>query len=208
MIPKGIPAPLPAGERILWQGAPQTRPFMKQIFYTRVVMAYVGILLGWCLVSGAESGNITGALVACAKFGSLAGGAVALLAGLAWLLARSTTYTITTQRLIIEYGAAMEKTVQIPFTAIAAADFATQPDGTGDIVFTLVPGQKVNYVMLWPHVRPWRMTNAEPSLRAIADASAVANTLSRALAASAGTSPVPLMDVSQSAETGAVRAAA
>jgi hypothetical protein len=208
MIPKGLPAPLPAGERILWQGAPQTRPFLKQIFYTRAVMAYVGILLAWCLVSGAQSGNVAGALLACAKFGGLAGGAVALLAGLAWLLARSTTYTITTQRLIIEYGAAMEKTVQIPFASIASADFAAQPDGTGDIVFTLVPGQKINYIMLWPHVRPWHMTTAEPSLRAIADASAVANTLSRALAAAAGTAPVPLRDVTPSAHAETVRAAA
>ena len=189
---KGLPAPLPEGERVLWQGAPQTLPFLKQIFYTRAVVIYVGVLIGWCLVSGVQSGNLAWAMLACLKFGSLAAGALLLLAGLAWLMARSTTYTITSKRVMIEYGAAMEKTVQIPFTAIASADLAAQPDGTGDVVFSLVAGQKVNYMLLWPHVRPWHMSVTEPSLRAVGNVHQVAQILSRALAASAGTMPVAL----------------
>jgi hypothetical protein len=205
---KGIPAPLPEGERVLWQGTPDTLPFLKQVFHTRMVLTYVGILLGWSLISGATSGNMIGAIIGCAKFGGLAAAALVLLGGLAWLLARSTTYTITSARIIIEYGAAMEKTVQIPFTAIASADLTTRPDGTGDLVLTLVEDQKINYIMLWPHVRPWHMSVTEPSLRSIGNATSVAQLLGRALAASAGTVPVAIMQDAAIERDATVRAAA
>jgi hypothetical protein len=205
---KGIPAPLPEGERVLWQGAPQTLPFLKQVFHTRMLLAYVGVLFAWSLISGASSGNLLSAIIACATFGGLAGAALFLLGGLAWLLARSTTYTITTARIIIEYGAAMEKTVQIPFAAIASADFTTRPDGTGDLVLSLIEGQKINYIMLWPHVRPWHVSVTEPSMRSIGNAASVAQLLGRALAASAGTMPVPVMQSEAIMRGAGVRAAA
>ena len=47
----------------------------------------------------------------------------------------------------------------------------------------LKPGPRVIYPKLWPHVRPWRLRQAEPMLRCIPDAGVVASLLCRALAA-------------------------
>ena len=40
----------------------------------------------------------------------------------------------------------------------------------------------LGYVLLWPHVRPWRFTMPQPMLRAIPDVSAVASVLAQACA--------------------------
>jgi hypothetical protein len=206
--PRGLPGPLPDGEKLLWQGSPPVRPFLKRIFHTHAVVCYVGILLGWSLVSGIESGDIAGAAVAILRFAGLAGGALGILAGVSWALARSTTYSITTRRVVIEFGAAFEKTLQIPFTKIASASVATQHDGTGDIVLTLMADTKIAYLLLWPNARPWHFSKPEPALRAIPDCAAVAQILSRALAASAGLPPVALVDHAAVERPASVAAAA
>ena len=192
--PKGLPAPLPEGERMLWQGSPPAKAFLKRIFHAHAVVCYVGVLLGWALVAGFESGDVAGASMAALRFAALAGGALAILAAVAWAQARSTIYTITTQRVVMEFGAAFEKTVQIPFSKVASASVATQHDGTGDLVLTLLPDAKVSYWVMWPNVRPWRLSHPEPAFRAVPDAAAVAQILGRALAASAGLPPVALVD--------------
>ena len=43
------------------------------------------------------------------------------------------------------------------------------------------PDQKIAYLNLWPHARPFRMANPEPALRCVPRAIEVAEILSRAL---------------------------
>ena len=38
-------------------------------------------------------------------------------------------------------------------------------DGTGDIPLPITGDDRVAYLMLWPHVRPWRAARTEPMLR-------------------------------------------
>ena len=45
-------------------------------------------------------------------------------------------------------------------------------------------------MLLWPHVRPWRMLKPEPTLRAIPDAAKVAAILAPALTAANGANAV------------------
>jgi len=200
--------PLPEGERILWQGAPQTRPLLRQIFRTNLVVAYVGLLLGWCLVDGARAGDLAGAGAAALRFGLLAGGALVLLAGVTRTIARTTTYTITNRRVLLEFGAAFEKTLQIPFRCIDQVGQRTHDDGTADIVLTLGGGQRVNYVAMWPHVRPWRLAVPQPMLRAVPNGLDVAHLLGRAMAADAGMAPVALAATPDLLAQGALAAAA
>ena len=54
---KGLPGPLPAGDRLLWQGRPAWRALAQRIFHVKVVAAYVGLLLGSCLVVGATNSS-------------------------------------------------------------------------------------------------------------------------------------------------------
>jgi hypothetical protein len=64
----------------------------------------------------------------------------------------------------------------------------------GDIALRLVPDQKIPYLFLWPHARPWRLSRPEPALRCIPEAEAVAQLLGRALAAA---SAMPVQPISE-----------
>ena len=205
---KPLIEPLPAGERILWQGKPLPAAFLKQIFHVQLVVAYVGLLLGWCLVTGVQSGHLGQAIAASLNFAGLSAVAVALFAGLAWGLARTTTYTITTARVIFEYGLALPKALSLPFAAVDEASLRETDGRAGDLVLVLRPGQRVSYALLWPHVRPGSVWRGEPMLRALTDMPAAAQILSRALAASAGTSPVPIATTVQAPDRGALGVAA
>jgi len=203
-----LPAPLPEGERILWEGAPSPWSFLRQVFHPQLLALYVMALVAWCLVAGVQSGAPAASFMAAAKFTGLSVVALLLLAGVARLEAGSTDYIITNQRVMITFGAALGKTLQIPFTRIASASLRAHSDGTGDLVLQLMPGQRVSFMMLWPNVRPWRLFPSQPMLRALPDSEAAAQILGRALAAHAGTSPVAMTGGTNGAQSGAVAAAA
>ncbi len=103
---------------------------------------------------------------------------------LSWLIARSTTYTITNRRAVITYGIALPKSVNLPFTRIDAADLRTHTEGTGDIALKLPPATRLSYLLLWPHVRAGIGGKTEPVLRSIEEPSQVAEILVNALGSS------------------------
>jgi hypothetical protein len=177
---------------MLWQGKPRPTAFLKQIFHVQVVVGYVGVLVGWCLVSGAQSGHFADAAMAALRYTGLSALALLLFAALAWGLAWSATYTITTARVVIVYGLALPKSVSIPFASVDGAAMRDNGAAAGDLVLDLRQGQSVSYLLMWPHVRPGSFMRAQPMLRALADMPAAANVLSRALAASAGMAPAPV----------------
>jgi hypothetical protein len=203
-----LPAPLPEGESVLWEGTPRTWSFARQVLHPSLLLTYVGVLLAWCLLAGISSGDLAGAALASAKYGGLCIVAFILLAGTARLQVGSTDYVITNRRVMITFGAALGKTLQIPFASIESAALRAHGDGTGDLVLKLMPGQTVNFLLLWPNVRPWKFYPAEPMLRAVPDAEAAAQVLARALAAHAGMSPVPVVSGHGAARPGTVAAAA
>jgi hypothetical protein len=203
-----LPAPLPPGEDVLWEGAPRTWSFLRQIAHPRILAAYVALLVVSCVYSGLHGGDLHGALLASGKFTGLSVVAFVLLAGIVRLQAGSTDYIITNRRVMITFGAALGKTLQIPFTSIESAALRAHGDGTGDLVLKLVSGQRVSFFLLWPNVRPWRFNPAEPMLRSIPDAQAAAGILARALAAHAGGAPAPFVAARNDVGRGAVAAAA
>jgi hypothetical protein len=69
----------------------------------------------------------------------------------------------------------------LPFRRIRSAGLRLNADGSGDIPLALAEGDKLSYVVLWPHARPWRLSNPEPMLRGLRDAKQVAEILARAL---------------------------
>jgi hypothetical protein len=104
-----------------------------------------------------------------------------LLAVLARLIARTSVYTLTSRRLVLRIGVALPIAFNIPFSKVASADLRLRPDGSGDIPLTLMPGQRLGFVALWPHVRPWRLNQPQPMMRGLADAAGVAELLCRAV---------------------------
>lgn len=180
---RGLPEELPKGEHILWQGAPAWWALARSAFHVRKVAIYFGILLIWRVVSSIYDGKGVQELATGA--GTLIGVgalAVALLCLLAWLQARSTVYTVTNKRVVVRGGAALTLAINIPYARVVSAGLKENRDGTGDIPLKLSENDRVAYFHLWPHARPWRFKHPEPMLRAIPDATEVAQILSQALA--------------------------
>jgi hypothetical protein len=141
-------------------------------------------------LSAARTGGVASAFDAAWHYGGLGLISLALLMAMGWGLSRSTTYSLTTSHLVMEYGMALPKTITIPYARIASAGFRPHADGTGDIALTLGEGRSVAYFLMWPHARPWHLARTVPMLRALPDAEQVAQIVARALAASADMAPV------------------
>lgn len=167
----GLPGPLPAGETILWQGAPDWRALARDAFHVRGVALYFAALAAVALASGAP----TGALMTVA-----AGAAgVTLLHLLAWLTARATIYTLTERRIVFRIGAALPKCINLPLGVIGAVDATVRADGTGDLPLHVAGAQRIGYLGLWPHARPWRLAVPQPMLRSVPDAAGVGALIAR-----------------------------
>jgi hypothetical protein len=179
-----LPGPLPAGEVVLWRGRPQWRGLALRAFHTRQVAIYFCLLAIWRIAWDLASGD-TGFTTAIGVVWLLVpcGAACGLLLLLAWLSSRSTQYTITTRRVIMQFGVALPVTLNIPFAVIGAAALRAYADGSGDIPIATTGDDRVAYLMLWPHVRPWRAARAEPMLRSVKDAKRVSEILARAVVA-------------------------
>jgi len=189
---RGLPAPLPEGEELLWQGSPRWTAMAIQAFHVRKIALYFAALMIWRAIDVVTAGeSIMEATLSALWLLPLAATAIGLLALLGWLTSRATVYTITSRRVVIRFGVAISLSVNIPFCLIEAAALKTRADGTGDIPLVLKRGERISYLVAWPHVRPWRLRQPEPMLRAIPEAKAAAAVLAQALAADAGISVQP-----------------
>jgi hypothetical protein len=107
---------------------------------------------------------------------------VALFCLFAWLIARTTTYTITQKRIVLTYGMALPKSLNLPFSAIESADMKLHADGTGDIALRLPAAKRLSYLLLWPHVRAGAQGRAQPVLRCIPAPNEASEILAKAVA--------------------------
>jgi len=189
----GLPQALPAGERLLWQGAPDWPVLARDAMHTRMLSVYFGVLLAW---RGAtvlsNGGSALDALISVLWLLPLALLAIAVLSSMAWLIARTSVYTITDKRVVMRIGVVLSITFNLPYAKIESAGLHTNADGSGDLTLVLADPDRIAYAHLWPHARPWQIKRTQPMLRALPDARAVAQLLSAALADSAGLARTPL----------------
>lgn len=190
----GLPERLPGGERVLWQGAPDWRVLALRVFHVRKVAIYFAVLVALRVLFMLDDGAAPVAVVISALW-LVALGAVAtgLLACLAWLSARATVYTLTERRIVMRIGIVLTLSFNIPFSRIVAADFRPQSGDRGDIALRLGTQDRIAWLHLWPHARPWRLARPEPMLRAIPEASMVTRLLSDAWARSTGREAAPVV---------------
>jgi Bacterial PH domain len=182
---------LPAGEKMLWQGQPQWQGLALHAFHVRAVALYFVVLLVWRVLQGVIAGDSAWTMtVAAAWLLVPCGAACGILALLAWLSSRTTQYTITNKRVIMQFGMALPITLNLPFSKIGSAALRLYADGSGDIPLATSGKDRVAFLMLWPHVRPWRATQTEPMLRSIKDARGVSEILARAVVAAANATEV------------------
>lgn len=179
----GLPAHLPQGERILWQGAPRFSALALQAFHARKVALYFALLMVWRGASALSDGDSAVAAITHALWLlPLASGGVGLLLLLAWLVGRSTLYTITTRRVVLRYGVALPMSINVPFGIIESAGLRRRADGSGDVTLALGGRDRIAYLHLWPHARPWALKQPQPMLRGLEQPEAVAALLAAALA--------------------------
>jgi hypothetical protein len=183
----GLPERLPKGETMLWQGAPEWKAFARHALHVRKFAVYFALLTVWNGVSTLLAGHAVAAAAISASWGlGLGAGACLLLTLFAWLVGRSTVYTITSKRVVMRYGIALPMTVNYPFALVDGAGLRLHADGSGDIPLAMRKGSRLSYVIMWPHARPWRIGKPEPMLRGVPAAEHVARVLGRALAAASG----------------------
>ncbi len=179
----GLPGRLPEGETLLWQGAPDARTLLVRVFHLRFVGAYFALLIAASAVTAARHGASAHAVALVVLHRAYLAAAVFALAGAyAWAIQRSTTYSITNNRVVVSAGLALPISFNLPFAGVAAAGLRTYPNNTGDLTLRMLPSEKLSYFVLWPHARPWRMAQTEPMLRCIPDAAKVSAILAQALA--------------------------
>jgi hypothetical protein len=153
-----------------------------QAFHVRKVSLYFGLLIMFRVVYVISAGDpLSVALMSGSWLAMLSAMAMGILATLAWLYSRSTVYSITDRRVVIRFGVAVPIAVNIPFKVIESAGLRRHGNGIGDIPLVLGSGQSVNYLIMWPNVRPWRFFDAQPMFRCIADVDTAADVLASAL---------------------------
>lgn len=179
-VAPGIPAPLPKGEEVLWQGRPNTSALAREAFKIRWIAGYMALIVLWKAGAGFADGGLALALLRGLPYVVLALAAVAVVWLLAWAQARATVYTITSARVLMKIGAALSVTYNIPFVQIATARLDLKPGGTGTVALETMGDTRLAFMALWPHLRPGRLKKTEPALRCIPDAERVAKLLAEA----------------------------
>ena len=183
----GLPEALPGNERLLWQGSPDWRVLARDALHTRLLSTYFALLLLArgvnALATGASAIDALSSMILLLPLAVLAIGVLSLLA---WLMARTSIYTITDKRVVMRVGVVLTITFNLPFQQIESAGLRMNRDGSGDLTLMLAPSDHIAWLHLWPHARPWQLRRTEPMLRALPQARTVAALLSCALADAAG----------------------
>ncbi|MEM7610482.1 MAG: photosynthetic complex putative assembly protein PuhB [Pseudomonadota bacterium] len=181
-LTQDFPAALPTGERALWRGGPGIAGLARHALHLRKLAVYFALLAVWRLIAVWRDGfSIDAATNALVTTGLLAFAVIAALALYARYSARSTSYSITTERVVIRTGIALPITVNLPFSKIASVDVRRRANGSGDIELTLNEGERASYVILWPSAKPFRFLRVRPMLRALDNVDPIADLLSDAL---------------------------
>jgi len=162
----GLPEPLPANERILWQGAPQWRLVAVHVFHVRTLAWYFAamMLLQATYLLGEPERNLFKPLLLSFLLSVISLGILSLMA---WLTARTALYTLTNKRVVMRIGIVLTLTFNLPFKRIAAASLKPYKKGTGDIALALNPEDRIGWAHLWPHQRAWHISQPQPTLRCV-----------------------------------------
>lgn len=190
----GLPHELPRGEHVIWQGRPQWKALARETFSIRWLAGYFGVFAALRLIlaldqRGGAKWSVALDVASAIGLGVLC---LAILFGIGWLTARATIYTITSHRVVFRIGVALPMTWNLPFKQLLAADLAVRGGGDGDIMLRLAPPNRIAWLHLWPHVAPWKIVRAQPTLRAIAEPEKVARLLGDAFKAWGAQANVPV----------------
>ena len=177
---RGLPEAPPEDEEILWQGRPNWWALSKDSLNIYWIFGYFLLLAIWRYTTLYDVSGPGHALAMAIPFVLLGLAACSILVLIAYIQARCTIYTITTKRVVLRIGAALTITINLPYSKISNATLALRRDGTGNIALKLSQPKQFSFFVLWPHARPGKIANPEPTLRSIANPHEVAKILAEA----------------------------
>ena len=179
---RGVPHALPEGEHILWQGAPEAGAIATHVFHWRLFAAYFAAMMAiW--VSTTELPFSSPAFQAgLAIRAGLSALVIAIVFVLSRVVAKTSWYAITSQRVVLRLGMVFEMSINIPFTILDSAGVGMFKDGTGQVVLTLTKPNRLAYIALWPHCRVFSINQPQPVLRGLRDAERIGTLLAQAVA--------------------------
>lgn len=179
----GLPEHLPAGETMLWQGKPDAKMVARRVLKSRWIGGYFLILAAWAGASGLYDGQTAGGILfSIAVLIALAAVLLGLVELFAWAVARTTLYTITSERVVLRFGVALSLTLNLPFNRVSGVSVRRFGGKAGTIALQLPPGHRLSWLIQWPHVRGWRFAEPEPALICLPDAEKVGDVLALAIA--------------------------
>ena len=176
----GLPELPPRGEVILWQGRPNWFRLTVESLNLWWVVAYFAVLTAWRFITVIDVESFERAIIMTLPFVIMTLIVVLLLMLVGFIQARATVYTITNRRVAMRIGAALTVTLNIPYTQIENAAVSVGKAGCGNIALETKGASKFSYLVLWPHIRSWKISKPEPTLRAIPDVQSVAQILAKA----------------------------
>ena len=177
----GLPEALPEGETLLWQGAPSWKDLCVDLFKIRALGIYFALMVVARMGAVASDGSdITTILMSGVYLLPFIAMALAGLVWLAWMTAQNALYTITSHRIVMRIGIALTLTFNLPLKRIVSADLVARANGSGDIVLTFGPDDKIAWVHLWPHAKSWKIGHPKPVLRCVQDVKATGKILTDA----------------------------
>ena len=176
----GLPELPPRGEVILWQGRPNWFQLTVDSLNLWWVVAYFAVLTAWRFITVIDVFSFERAIIMTLPFVIMTLIVVLLLMLVGFIQARATVYTITNRRVAMRIGAALNVTLNLPYTQIENAAVSASKAGCGNIALETKGNPKFSYLVLWPHVRSWKIRKPEPTLRSMPDVQSVAQILARA----------------------------
>ena len=175
----GFPESLPGSEKVLWQGSPCAWLIARRIFFLPHLFFYFLILSFFAVIFNSEVLTLKDLFVKFLSYMSLGMVAIFLLLAISYLISSTTVYSITDKRVVMRIGIVLNLSLNIPFSKIETAACKAYPDKSGDISLNLVPENKIAYLHLWPHCRPWFFSSPRPRLSCLNDVEVVASRLTR-----------------------------
>ena len=175
----GLPESLPRGERMLWQGTADWKRLAIHAFHVRKLAIYFSVMLvlQWLYLLGEPNAALLRPMLISSGLALLT---LVLLTTIAWFSAKTTLYTLTDRRVIMRIGIVLTLTFNLPLKQIAGASIKPHAAGFGDIALALKGDDRIAWLNLWPHARPWQVKRPEPSLRCVPDAAVIAARLQTA----------------------------
>ena len=208
--PDGEISRLPAGERVLWTGAPDQRALARWFLRERWVMGFV--LVSFAIGAADALQHTEGAiprLVGVATLSAfLAAVAIVSVRVFAWQLARSSKYVITDRRVYFNIGIVMRADANIPYSSVETIDLRRRSDGSADLMLTLTDKQEIPWLLLFPHMT-WRGHNrGRPTFRGLREPQPAADAVVGALRAYAPKVPAEASAVTAAAPARSARSTA